>query len=205
MNADSLQSLIEQMVDVPEDEIKSLTLEDSISIESRINEKLSEVKKDGLQKLAQYDHDLSFAVEKLLREEFLSEGFTYSLGRLKEVYEARMHFRKDSKENDDRRVYLVSIKNRVLSARKLINVQKETKRVRQLKQAQYTAQVESEKLALLKAEEGRKAAEYEALLAEGRKNQTLQQAYANGDFIPVDKDNQIYVPSSTGKRLGARG
>lgn len=55
------------------------------------------------------------------------------------------------------------------------------------------------------AEEDRKAAEYAALLAEGRKSRTLQQAYANGDFIPLDDDDTPSIKSSTGHRLGARG
>lgn len=55
------------------------------------------------------------------------------------------------------------------------------------------------------ARDAQREAEYAALLAKGRKKQTLQQAHANGDFIPVDEDNLVYLPSSTGKRLGARG
>lgn len=55
------------------------------------------------------------------------------------------------------------------------------------------------------AQEEKQAAEYAALLAQGRKRQTLQQAYANGDYIEVTTENQVCLPSSTGKRLGARG
>ena len=55
-----------------------------------------------------------------------------------------------------------------------------------------------------KARAERNRAQYALFLAEGRKRRTLQQAYANGDFIPVDDDDSPPMRSSTGHRIGAR-
>jgi hypothetical protein len=96
----------------------------------------------------------------------------------------------------------------VYKSKKLIN--EKTKTLDTHYQKSKLAEVESLKSAI--AEEEKKTAEnalreaqYARLLSQGRKKQTLQQAHANGDFIPVDDTNQVYIPSSTGKRLGDRG
>ena len=69
-----------------------------------------------------------------------------------------------------------------------------------------TAKVKATQALLKKTEDERRAAEYAALLAEGRKQKTLQQAYANGDFIPVDDGpGSGPLKSRTGHRLGSRG
>ena len=69
--------------------------------------------------------------------------------------------------------------------------------------------IDASKQATLEAElratrDRQSEAEYAALLAEGRKSKTLQQAYANGDFIPIDESQERGLKSNTGHRLGAR-
>lgn len=64
---------------------------------------------------------------------------------------------------------------------------------------------ETERLKREAEREKRREAEYALLLAQGRKSRTLQQAYANGDFIPMDDSEEPPLRSSTGHRLGSRG
>lgn len=103
---------------------------------------------------------------------------------------------KDGVEAPTSRERLVAIQSRI----NLLNVEIG----RRAKKSKTKAFLEASLLEKEAAKNRKSEAEYAALLAEGRKKQTLQQAHANGDFIPVDENNQVYLPSSTGKRLGAR-
>lgn len=64
---------------------------------------------------------------------------------------------------------------------------------------------EAQRLEREAEQERRKTAEYAFLLAQGRKRRTLQQAYANGDFIPLDESDEPSLPSITGHRLRSMG
>lgn len=197
MDIESFENLVNQMGEITDGDIKRMSLPDLSKAELIINEKLCRIKKELSGEISRYDNKLFVAVGLLLATQRNSDEFDVNLSELQGLYQEILEFGRLAKVGTEEKSYLISIKNSVISARSQINVKKETRKMREIAHAKYLEE-------LKRAEEERKTAEYEALLAEGRKKQTLQQAFANGDFIPVDDSNQVYLPSSTAKRLGAR-
>lgn len=188
---------------ISEELLGMLSLSEINQFTNFINSELSKLKQMSSE-IKRCEYELWKVLDELQYLSPNDPNFDDVFNNFKNKYFIRKERVFNNKSVDESRIYFLSISN-ILSARRVeLRTPRETKKLRKLKQDIYNATVLQREKEAEEAREAARAAEYAASLAEGRKKQTLQQAYANGDFIPVDESNQVYMPSITGKRLGAR-
>jgi hypothetical protein len=191
--------LISRRESIPAETVESLTFGETGRLLAFICEQQSIQKRDK-PSTKQLDYQVFKLLSEMIAISELDGDFDKVFSRLKKKFAERkvaLSICEKAEHGDD---YLMKIKLLVGEKRNNFTkngIQRESRRLRKIREEKYIA-------TLKKEEEVARSEQYAALLAEGRKKQTLQQAYANGDFIPVDEENSVYLPSSTGKRLGAR-